>query len=233
MKQVTKGIFIHKTSYAESSLMATFFTEDLGLQVFLFQGGKKNASLLFPCSLCELTYYKRPDSELAKLTSVTPAISWKEIPYNPIHGTVAFFFSDIIRNVVKREHKDQPLFDFLVSYIQKIDRLTASELPLAVIYFLLKLSAFLGVEPQVQGDFKRYFLPAEGVFSDVERKETLSYTGDGVNLIQSLLAEWEIPDIKSLDRKEALEVLLTYYQLHIPSFNVDRTLEVIREVLYH
>ncbi len=232
MKQVTKGIFIHKTSYTESSLIATFFTEDLGLQVFVFHGGKKNASLLFPCSLCELTFYKRPESELAKLAGLSPVASWKKIPFNPVHGTVAFFISDVIRNVVKRDYKDQSLFYFLVAYIQELDGLTADELSLVVIYFLLKLTVFLGIEPQVEGEFKRFFLPADGVFSNIEGKEKITFSGNGVNLIQMILGDRVISEVNDGDRKEALDVLLAYYQLHIPTFNVHRTLEVIREILY-
>lgn len=234
MKQLTKGIFIHKTSYSESSLIATFYSEELGLCRFLYQGGKKNAAVLFPCSICELTYFKRPDSELAKLTSVVPINLWHVIPHNPIHGTVAFFLADIIRNVIKGEYKDRSLFHFLNSYIEKVDRLDVSELPLAVIYFLIKLTSYMGIEPQVsEGEIKPYFLPAEGVFSDIERKETITLSGAGVNLIQHLLIEKEITEIRTSERREALSFLLTYYKLHIPSFNVDRTLEVLREILYN
>ncbi len=232
MKQVTKGIFIHKTSYTESSLIATFFTEDLGLQVFVFHGGKKNASLLFPCSLCELTFYKRPESELAKIVGLSPVESWKKIPFNPAHGTVAFFISDVIRNVVKRDYKDQALFYFLVAYILEIDRLKANELSLAVIYFLLKLTVYLGIEPQVEGESKRFFLPAEGVFSNIGGKEKITFSGNGVKLIQMMLSDSVISEVNKGDRKEAIEILLAYYQLHIPTFNVNRTLDVIREVLY-
>jgi hypothetical protein len=34
------------------------------------------------------------------------------------------------------------------------------------------------------------------------------------------------------DKRIALEIMIRYYELHIPNFNVDRSLTVIREVLY-
>jgi len=34
-------------------------------------------------------------------------------------------------------------------------------------------------------------------------------------------------------RKDAFETLLQFYKIHIPRFNVDASLEIIRALLYH
>jgi DNA repair protein RecO (recombination protein O) len=125
------------------------------------------------------------------------------------------------------------MFRFLVDSIEKLDLLNEEELSLAVIYFLLKLSDKLGIEPQAEISQKRYFLPAEGVFSDIERMDTITRTGPGVDLIQNLLMEEQMTYVSAEAKREALDLLLMYFQLHLPSFKVDRTLEVIREILYH
>ena len=233
MKQYTTGIFIHKSAYSESSLIVSFFTEDAGLQRFLFQGGQKKASALYPCSIVELTFYRRPDSELGKLTEVRSSTPLSQIPFNAVHGTVAFFFADIMRNVLKNESEDLDLFHFLKHTIQKIDELQEQELAVAVIFFLLKLTEKLGIEPQVEEKQKRFFLPVEGLFSDIERLDTITFSGEGVLLIQLLLSEAEISIVTPSAKKEALEILLSYYRLHIPSFNVERTLDIVREILYN
>lgn len=233
MKQQTQGIFIHKTPYSESSLIVTFFTEDAGVQRFLYQGGKKKAAALYPCSVCELTFYKRPDSDLGKLTEAHATLALQQIPFNPVHSTVAFFIADLMRNVLKSEDEDRSMFRFLVDSLEKLDLLNEQELSLAIVYFLLKLSDKLGIEPQTEASHKRYFLPTEGVFSDIERMDTITCSGPGVTLVQNLLMEEQMTHVSIEAKREALDLLLMYFQLHLPSFKVNRTLEVIREILYH
>jgi DNA repair protein RecO (recombination protein O) len=233
LKQQSKGIFIHKSAYSESSLIVSFYTEDAGMQRFLFQGGKKKAAGLFPCSICEITYYRRPDSELGKLTEAQIYSSLSQVPFNPVHGTVAFFFADIIRNVLKSETEDRDLFLFLCRSIQQMDELKTQDLSLFVIYFLIRLTEYLGIEPQVQAQHKRFFMPSEGLFTDLERLDTITFSGEGVALIQNLLSERTILEVSSIAKKDALDILLTYFRLHIPNFNVDRTLDILRELLYN
>lgn len=232
MKQQTTGIFIHKTPYSESSLITTFYTQDAGLQRFLFQGGKKKSAGLFPCSICELTFYRRPDSELGKLTEVEILQPLQRISSDPVYGTVAYFFADILRNTLKNENKDDVLFDFLKTYIITLDALEQSELSIAVVHFLLKLTVHLGIDPQASTPVKTFFLINEGTFSDLDRKDTLTRSGEGVALIQNLLLRSSSQEINHQAIKEALEILLVYFQQHIPSFNVTKSLEIIREFLY-
>ena len=232
MKQQSKGIFIHKTTYSESSLIVSFFTEDEGLQRFIFYGGKKKASVLFPCSICEITYYRRPDSDLGKLTEVHGTTNLTQILFSPCHGTVAFFYADIMRNVLKSEMEDRDMYSFLVDAIQGMNSLRDPDLSLAVVWFLLRLTEKLGIEPIVQDIAKKFFLPTEGLFSDYERKDLITYSGEGVELIQEMLQMREKSKVKSQAKRDALEVLLAYFKFHIPSFNIDRSLSIVREVLY-
>jgi len=165
LKQSAKALFLHKISYSESSLITVFYTREFGLQHFLFQGGKKKAAALYPCALCELTFYKRPDSMLA-------------------------------------------------------------------LNFLIEFAVHLGIEPLTEGTNKRYFYLNEGSFSNVDLTGDLVREGSAVFLIQDILRGGSIEQYLLQDKRIALEIMIRYYELHIPNFNVDRSLTVIREVLY-
>ena len=56
--------------------------------------------------------------------------------------------------------------------------------------------------------------------------------GSSVLLIQDILRGGSIEQYLLQDKRIALEIMIRYYELHIPNFNVDRSLTVIREVLY-
>lgn len=232
MKQTTKGIFIHRSAYGDSSFIGQFYTENAGLQRFLFQGGKKKSGLLFPCAICELTYYNRPESDLSRLTEVAPLHICKNLNSNPIYSTVAFFFAEIIRNVIRTEHKDEAMFAFLSNVIQLLDEADQEDLSELTIRILLKLCDKTGIEPQAEESIKTYFIPQEGLFTDIEQSALLGYSGDGVRLIQFILLGKPVDEFSLSSKREALSVLMVYLEFHIPNFKANRTLEIIKEILY-
>jgi recombinational DNA repair protein (RecF pathway) len=85
MKATEEGILLHRISYSESSLVATFLTKNDGIKKFLFKGGKKKSPQLFPLSISELTFYGRKESELLNLTSLDP-IGSQSFQFSPIRS---------------------------------------------------------------------------------------------------------------------------------------------------
>ena len=74
MKFQDRGIVLSRSAYSETSLIVTLFTESFGVQTFLFQGAKKKKGLvLFPLATVDITYYRRSDSQMGKLTEIVLA----------------------------------------------------------------------------------------------------------------------------------------------------------------
>jgi DNA repair protein RecO (recombination protein O) len=232
VKQNDTAIFLHRIPYSESSLITTFYTLHSGTQKFLFQGGKKKSAALFPASICEITFYRRPDSELGKLTEAQPLNSLRNIQVDPVRSTITFFIAAILKNCLKTDQSDPQLFHFLEEKISVLNTCDLNLLPLYPIEFLVSFAMQMGIEPQVPSKISRYFHLEEGEFSDVDQKGELVAEGPGVELIQMLLTN----ELKHLPersaRSEAFETMLSYYKLHIPGFNVDQSLEILREILY-
>lgn len=103
MKQTDYGILLNRISYSESSLITTFFTENSGIQKFIFLGGKKKVGNLNPLGIYELTYYKRPDSELGKINQAELVNSMNNIFFNPTKSVIAFFVAEILYQGIKSE----------------------------------------------------------------------------------------------------------------------------------
>lgn len=230
MKFTDKAILLNRINYSESSLIITYYTLQNGIQKFLFQGGKKKANNLFPLSISEITYYSRPDSTLGKVTASETSQILSELPFHPIKSTIAFFIAEFLSKCLQTEEKEVLLFHFLEEKIILLDR--EKDISLFPIQFLLDFSEFLGIQPHVISKTGTYFNLMEGDISEIKPIGDIYAQGEPVQLIHACLAkELDIQHTNKL-RNETLDVLIQYFQLHIPQFKTLKTLEVIREVLY-
>jgi DNA repair protein RecO (recombination protein O) len=226
MKQVDKGIFLHRISYSESSIIATFYTLEHGIQTFLYQGAKKKKSNLFPLNIVELTLYKRPDSELAKLTQTDTIHSLQGILTNPIKNIIAFFVADVVRNCLTTNEKEVHLFSFLEQTVLQLEQTQQlGDFPLR---FLADFTHYIGIQPSDPEEQPLYFNYQEGEFHPDFRVGEICAEGA---LASSLHHLFFFPSKPIQMKKELLEAMLRYYSMHIPRFNVSKSLEVIREVL--
>ena len=119
MKSTDQAILLNRISYSETSLILTFYTLANGIQKFIFQGGKKKAHQLFPLAISEITFYKRPDSDLGKLTVVESSRILNEVLFNPLKSSVAFFIAEVLQKCLKTEEAEDHLFLFLEEKIQE------------------------------------------------------------------------------------------------------------------
>jgi DNA repair protein RecO (recombination protein O) len=230
LKQIDHGILIHKLTYSESSLILSFYTQQNGIQKFIFQGGKKKGTAIYPLSLLELTYYRRPDSELGKLTGVSASESIQHIPFHPVRSAIAFFIADVVRQCLKTEQDDEALYQFLKEKILELD--TTEELALYPIFFLSDFSYHLGMFPNIPEEGGKFFILNEGEFTGYKPIGEIIVEGEVVDYLIKIF-EGERSELSHTQlKKEAFEVLLNYYALHIPKFDTSSSLDILREVLY-
>ena len=233
MKNTDKAILLNRISYSESSLILTYYTFENGIQKFIFQGGKKKAHQLFPLAISEITYYKRPDSDLGKLTSSESKRLLTELPFHPIKSTIAFFVADVLLKCLKTEESESYLFEFLENVIIELDK--SEDLTSFPIEFLVSFSQHLGINPNKLEATCFYFNLMEGTLGNVKPIGDIFHEGEPVQLISEIIDHSGIKNDKintKKNRDKALQILIDYYQLHIPQFKNLKTLDVIREILY-
>jgi DNA repair protein RecO (recombination protein O) len=230
-KHIETAIFLNRIHYSETSLIATFFTRSSGLQTYLFQGGKKKSQSLFPLSICEITTYRRADSSLGKLTEAQANLLLLEIQTNPLKSVIAFFMADIIRQIVREGQEDESLFEFLHQHITALEN--TDQVGLFVVQFLCQLTEPLGIQPSSDLASANYFILKDGEFTLSTPLDSQSFGGTGVQLLHAIFRKADVLFDDPQSRQEALHILLAYYAFHIPGFNVDRSLEIVIETLYH
>lgn len=226
MKQSDNAILLHRISYSDTSYIVTFYTQKSGIQKFIFQGGKKKTNNVFPLNYCEITFYRRNDSELGKLTHVDSNIPLLAIYSNPIKSSIAFFLVDVLKQTLQTNQPEPHLFLFLVEQIKNLN--VADNIANFPIQFLAKFTEFIGISPELTVN-PRYFSMIEGEFHSEIRLGEVAVDGD---LCTHLLNLFEGHDPPKEVRKELLETLLHYYKIHSPKFNVANSLEIITAILY-
>lgn len=226
MKQTDKGIFLHRISYSESSLITTFYSQNNGIQKFIFQGAKKKNKNFIPLAICELTYYRRPDSELGKLTQADSIYPLNEILFNPVKGLIAFFIADVLRQTLKTNEKELKLFEFLREVSIKLNK--SEDLASFPLLFLVDFSSFIGIQPSLCDEEPMYFNLKDGEFHADYRIGEWAEEGETAKQLHELFLNKKVTPAF---RKNAMEIILNYYQLHIPKFDVSTSLDITREIL--
>jgi len=228
MKAVDEGIFLHRTSYSDSSLITTFYTRDKGLQKFVFRGGKKKAHQLYPLSVSELNYYGRTESELLNLTSVQ-ATSNHDFQFDPIKSTIAFFIAETIRKCVIDNDLDTVSYDFFKSEINRLN--DSKDCSLFPIQFMVSFAEVLGFQPLIENDGLTFDLD-EGTISHTGSSLNRTSHGEHIRLLVLFIQGVEINiSINRAVREQALETLMLYYQIHIPRLKEFETYEIVKEIL--
>jgi DNA repair protein RecO (recombination protein O) len=231
MKQTDIGILLNRISYSENSLIATFFTEKFGIQKFIFLGGKKKSGNLFPLGIYELTFYKRPDSELGKINQAVLVNSMHNIFLNPIKSVIVFFVAEILYQSIKTEEKDAELFLFINNEINQLE--SEEQLKVYPALFLLKLITYLGIKPHVENVNSQYFDLEQGVFTSNPTNLDKSINSSASRAIRDFLLENEHnTELLQANGKEVISILIAYLTIHLPSFKGQKSLELVRDILH-
>lgn len=233
MKITDKAIVLSRLPYSETSLIVNLFTEETGLQTFLFQGAKKKKGLiLFPLELVEITYYKRNDSSLLKLTEMQSLEPLHHILDNPLKSSIAFFISELVLICLQSNHQDKKLFRFLSEEIHWLN--LSEELSNYLIWFLAQVSKLEGFQPEILTSNPKYFELQDGKFTDelpflpaYLEESWLHWLTDSLQVDKLDFLAISIP---KEERVKLIDAWLEYYQFHVSGMRKLKSLEIIRTI---
>ena len=240
MLQKTRAVVLSTIEYAEASLIVKAYTEQFGLQSFLVNGVRKNKSkhtpgIFQPLSLIEVVAFFKKPGGLHRASEVNAAPALKNIPYDIIKTTMAFFLSEVIYKSIKEEEINPELFSFIDNSIQILDILDESVSRFHYC-FLIQLTRYLGFYPHGKySNQSPWFDLQEGVFQE-SRPNHPYFLEPALSKLFSELTALSLDEIKEFpitatDRKKILEGLITYYELHHTQGGKIKSHEVLMEIL--
>lgn len=233
----TQAIVLSTLKYGEADLIVHAFTRDYGVRHYLLRGvrksrkGKLRVSYFQTLTQLEIQAYHKDKGTLERIKEARLAYAYQTVQTDVTKSTLLLFLAEILQQVVKEDVPDHDLFDFIAGAFIWLDQ--NSEIASFHIFFLLQLTAFLGFYPDLSHVTGGYFDLMEGRFREDSQGE---YIRSGPE-IEGLKAYFGI-DFDGLkdvsqpknQRLEILDLLLTYYQLHLQQFKKPRSLPVLIEL---
>lgn len=239
MLHKTKGIVLRTVDYSDTSIITKIYTEQFGIQSYLIKGAKRKkasvkANLFQPFALLELVVYKKEKKQLQTLKEARPEIHFTSIPHKPIKISILFFLNEIVFKCLHEEENNPELFSFLHETIQTLDSADKNYSALHLI-FLLRFSRFLGFFPQGKfSETNSIFDLREGKFIREEPTHPDFLGKENSKLLSKLISinyySMDNLILSGKERKNLLDLLLRFYQLHLSNMGSISSHKVLEQV---
>lgn len=240
MIEITRGIFLHAVKYSETSLIASIYTEKFGRQTFIINGVRSKAStvkasIFQPLYLLDLEVYFKPGREMHRIKNARLSFPYSSIPFDIRRSTQVLFLAEVLYKCLKEEESNPELFEFLYHSLTLLD-LSESGVSNFHIWFLFKLTRFLGINPSGENAEISNFFDLESANFVSHEPLHNQFADKHLTGLFAKLFEVDSANIESLgytqsDRKLVLEKLLEYYRIHFGNLGEIKSLEVLKEVL--
>lgn len=239
MLHKTKGIVFKTTAYSESSVIAQIFTEKFGLQSYLINGvrktgGKFNMNMFQPLHLLDMVVYHKPTGNIQRAAELRNFPVFESIPYHIVKSSLVIFLNEVIYKSIRLHTADERLFKFLFHSLEALDHLDEG-LGNFHLWFMVQMSRYLGFYPDISHRELPYFDLRDGTYAEhlpvhvhvLEGSLTVLFT----QLATSHLDTISGIQLTHAQRKDLLDKLLEYYQLHVDGFINIKSHIVLEEVL--
>lgn len=240
MLHKTRGIVLHHIKYAENSLIVKIYTESFGLQAYMVKGArtKKGAfrsSFFQAMTLLDLVVYKREKNSLQHIREVEVSESFHGISSDIRKSTVALFLAEIILKSVREGEDNKEMFSFIASSLSFFN-IQEDGVENFHIFLLLKISRYLGFNPQGKAEADAFFDLREGKYSIFQPTHP-DYLDPITSQRLYTVTESSIGDLGKLSfnsemRNKLLNAVLIYYQIHLSGLGSIKSIDVLKEIFH-
>jgi len=240
----TKGIALRAVKYGDTSVIATIFTEQYGVQSYMVQGvrsskAKNNkAALLQPATLLDMVVYHKPQTKLHRIKEFQYAYIYTHLQEEIVKNSVALFSAEVLLRMLPEEAIMHELFNFSFQYFQQLDAMPVAHIANFPLYFLIQCSRILGYE--ISGTYTTetpYLNMQDGAFTSTPpRMDTYLHDEDAIALSKLLLIE-EVEELKNVSlngetRNRLLDWYIAFMHSHTQHMGNIRSLTVLRAILH-
>lgn len=234
-----KGIVLGHIKYGENAMIVHMLTDVLGRQSYMVQGirsskghGSKQG-LFQPMFALEYEGFQTSHSELHRMSDIHSGMLLSNIPYDISKSTISLFMSEVLYRLVKNEEPNRLLFDFVWGSVEALDKIDEGVANFHL-WFLASLSRFLGFSPGNEYIEGGWFDMLDGLYTP-----TMPLHDYAMNPFYStLLRDLHDCDVAYLgeialnrtQRVEMLNLLMSYYSMHLEQTGELKSIKVLQEV---
>ncbi|MBC3845554.1 DNA repair protein RecO [Winogradskyella echinorum] len=239
MLTTNNSIVLSKLKYRDYDLIVKCYTQQRGVVSYILRGvlkskrGKTKTVYFQVLSQLQIEENYKPNQSLHSIKEVKLNYIYKSLHTNIFKSAIVLFLSEILSNVLKEEEKNEDLFNYIETALQYLDN--EDDFSNFHLLFLLKLTRYLGFQPENLNDSYPYFNLESGVFETVNQG-IYSVSGVNLTLLKRLLGTnfdaLNSIKINAKQRQEFLNMLLHYFELHLGSFKKPKSLQVLNDVFH-
>jgi DNA repair protein RecO (recombination protein O) len=193
---------------------------------------KTKAAQLQVMSILEMEVYHHDNRNLSRIKEMRPAYVFTSVLFDPLKSSLGLFMMEVLNKCIHEEETNEAMFVFIMDKLQLLDQ--QQRVPTDyLLKFLLELSSLIGFYPH--GEFNSatsYFdLQAGSFVADASVHPYIIHPPLS-EYLSMLLRNENFSKVSSFGkvRRELLDILLQYYQLHVPNFSLPKSLHVLQEV---
>lgn len=237
MQVTTKAIVLTSIKYGDTSLIAKVFTASDGLKSYMLKGiltskkGKLRTSYFQPLTQLELVASHRNKGTLESIREAKVNYYYQTLHTDIAKNSMTMFLAEMLGNSIHEEEQNIALYNFLEASFQWLD--VQEDIANFHLYFLLSLTKYLGFYPDTNQLEASSFDLLEGEFTNRPSLNPI-ITGENLNYLKLFLGiNFEaIHTIKmrKTNRKELLQSLVLYFELHLQGFRKPKSLAILNEV---
>lgn len=237
------GVVLHTLKYGDNSLIAYIFTDLYGRRNYLIRGvggarkkGNK-AALLQPTSIIEYEGYEGRHSDLHGIREARNKVILSGIAFDMRKSTIALFMAEVLYRLVREETPNKPLFDFICSSIESLDRADSANTTAIAnfhLWFLVRLSEYLGFYPGGEYHVGDMFDIEEGLFCSAYPQHGNYMGAAGAATLDAMMRsdadELGEVKLKGEQRSEFMNDILNFFNFHFDIINNINSLSILRDV---
>ena len=224
--------------YGDTSLIASCYTLQYGLQSYMLKGvlrkGKKKIPKSFfePLTILEIQASKNPENRLGYIKEAKIGHPFLSIPHDLTKKSLVFFLSEIIYQIVREEKgSNQLLYDYIYKKLVWLDE--NSKVGLFHIKMMLDLTQFIGFYPNISNLKAPYFDLELGCMTFNKPKE--NFIEDPIKTYWSKILGMEFDKILEIKitknyKLDLLNLVIRYFELHLQQFKPPKSKKILNEI---
>ena len=233
----TSAIVLSKIRYKDNDIIVKLFTKEYGAISFIVKGSqnsKKNKIKYVyfqELTILEIQFNYNLKRNLQYIKDIEIKHNYTSSHTDLVKVSVIMFLSEVLSNVITHQKRDIQLYNYIEQSLIWYD-INKSNTYFHMI-FLIGLTRYLGFYPDILSNNFKYF-NLEGGSYEKSKTSEYSITGDSLNLFNQILGikfdSNPLPTLNSKDKMEIINIILTYYKLHINNFKPIKSLEIVKNI---
>ncbi|MCP4460233.1 MAG: DNA repair protein RecO [Cytophagales bacterium] len=217
----TRGIVLNHIDYRESSIIVKIYTENYGYQGFVVNSvrsakSRQGMAYFQPFTVLDMVLYMKSSRDLNRISEFKPLLHWYAEDIK--RQSILLFLAEVANKLLRNEHSEnKELFNYLLVGLQNFK--SSRSVDNFHLIFLLQMTPLLGIT----------VLSGEELFENMNKvADQLDING----LVDQLLYSPFDNQVETTGdlRYRVLEMLINYFQHHIPGFGEVHSLKVLQQI---